>query len=233
MTNRAEQKLALLDSETERMLTTCQQVSGEETTRPSLCEGWNAAHLMTHVARNADALSNLVLWAQDGVERDAYESDERREADIETGAARCWSQIVEDVETTAARFRELAHTLTGPAGKAEVRTRTGNTVRGHQVISMRINEVVFHHVDLDAGYGFDDADPGWLARTLRQGVRQWESRGDAPSLTLMPEGLDAMALGGGGPGVAGNPGNLLLWLSRGRIVDLRTDVDLPQPPPWA
>ena len=233
MTNRAEQTLALLDSETERLLTTCQRVPDEEATRPSLCEGWDVARLMTHVARNADALGNLVLWAEDGIERDAYESDQRREADIEAGAARPWSQIVADVEATAARFRDLAQTLTGPAGDAEVRTRTGNTVRGHQVISMRINEVVFHHVDLDAGYGFDDADQGWLARTLRQGLKQWESRGDAPSLTLVPEGLDAMALGGGGPGVAGSPGHLLLWLSRGRIVGLRTDVDLPQPPPWA
>ncbi|WP_134773066.1 maleylpyruvate isomerase family mycothiol-dependent enzyme [Ornithinimicrobium flavum] len=233
MSDRVEQKLAHLDQETDRLLRTCRGLAAADAHRDTLCEGWDAAHLLSHVARNAEALSNLVLWAQDGVEREAYTSPEQREADIEAGAALPWDRIVEDVEVTAARFRELAQSLTGPAGDAEVRTRTGNVVRGHQVISMRINEVVLHHVDLAAGHDVDDSDPGWLGRTLRQGAQRWDALPDAPSLTLVPEGLDPVPIGGGGPVVAGTPGELLLWLARGRDTGLRTEVELPTPPPWA
>lgn len=231
MTNRAAQNLELLDAETDRLLATCDRL--DDPHRGTLCAGWSRAHVLTHVARNADALGNLVLWAVDGRERAAYASDEQRDRDIEEGARRTLEEIVADVRDTAARFRERAAALTGPAGEATVRTRTGTEVQGHQVISMRILEVVFHHVDLQVGYTFDDADPGWTARTLRRGVRQWEARGNAPALTLRPEGLDELPLAGGGPVVAGTPGRLLLWVARGRTEGLDTEVELPQPPPWA
>ena len=53
MTNRAAENLALLDAETERLLATCAGLTDAD--RPSLCEGWSVAHVLTHVARNADA----------------------------------------------------------------------------------------------------------------------------------------------------------------------------------
>ncbi|MGD8201716.1 maleylpyruvate isomerase family mycothiol-dependent enzyme [Ornithinimicrobium sp. W1679] len=246
MTNRAAENLALLDVETARLLTTCRGLvaaGAGAAAPPTLCEGWDAARLLTHLARNADALGNLVRWAGDGVERQAYASVAQRDRDIETGARRPLAEIVADVEVTASRFRELAGTLTGPAGEAQVRTRTGTPVQGHQVVAMRVLEVVFHHVDLQAGYTFDDADPAWVARTLRRGVARWEAAGEAPGLTLVPvaragegtdtSGMPPLQLSGGGAEVSGTPGQLLLWLARGRTDGLSTDVDLPTPPPWA
>src|SRR5690606_22104668 len=138
------------DVETDRLLTTCTRLSDPR--RDSLCRGWDVAHVLTHVARNADALCNLAQWAVDGTERAAYDSPESRDAAIEEGARRPLEEIVADVRDTAFRFRELAQELTGPAGDAEVRTRTGTIVKGHQVIAMRILEVVFHHVDLRTDY---------------------------------------------------------------------------------
>lgn len=231
MTNRATENLALLDAETQRLLATCARITDAD--RASLCQGWTVAHVLTHVARNADALVNMVLTAVDGQERAVYASAEQRDADIEQGARRPLPEIVEDVKTSARRFREHAQALTGPAGDTPVRTRTGNTVAGHQVIAMRILEVVFHHVDLEDGYTFDDADPAWVARTLRRGVRQWEAGGDAPALTLRPEGRPPLELGGGGPDVQGTAGQLLLWLARGKVEGLSSTVDLSQPPHWA
>lgn len=231
MTNRAEQNLLLLDVETDRLLTTCTRLS--DARRPTLCAGWDVAHVLTHVARNADALGNMVLWAVDGKERPAYDSAERRDAAIEEGARRPLEEIVADLRHTAFRFREHAGELTGPAGEAEVRTRTGTAVRGHQVVAMRILEVVFHHVDLQTGYTFGQADPGWVARTLRRGVLQWEAVPGSPSLTLRPAGLPPMELAGGGPEVSGTAGQLLLWLARGRADGLSSPVALPEPPPWA
>ncbi len=238
MTNRAAQNLGLLDAETDRLLATCRSLSATDLHRSTLCAGWDAAHLLTHLARNADALSNLVLWATDGMKRPAYASTEQRDNDIRTGARRSHEEILTDVETTAVRFRELADALKGKPGDAEVRTRTGTMVKGHQVVAMRTLEVVFHHVDLQAGYNFDNADPSWLARMLRRGVGQWEASGNAPTLTLTPVAttaavMEPLHLSGGGPDVAGTPGQLLRWLARGSTGDLSSTRDIPSPPAWA
>lgn len=259
MTSRVTRNLTLLNIETESFLTTCHKLSAADSRPeptdhsadqkptvldpsrglarlPTLCEDWDVAHVLTHVARNADSLINLVLWATDGVERPAYASDEQRDLNIDIGARRPLPDIVADVEATAIRFRELAEALTDEAG--EVRTRTGTQVKGYQVIAMRTIEVVFHHVDLRAGYTFDDADPAWLVRTLRRGVSQWEARGDAPRLTLNLTGLSgevlsSLPISGGGTEVSGTPGHLLLWLARGRTDALRSATKVPLPPAWA
>lgn len=233
MANRAADTLAALDHETAALLATVDDLR-PRAGRPTLCAGWDAAHLLTHVARNADALLNLVRWAVDGVERDAYASEEARAADIEDGANRSWEEIVADLRGSAGRFREEADALTGPAGEAQVRTRTGTGVTGAQVVSMRLLEVVFHHVDLDAGYGFDDADPAWVLRTLRRGARRWVSQDPDVRVTLVPHGADPVEVGAGGPEVCGSAGALLLWLARGRAEHLVHEATpLPTPPPWA
>ena len=39
---------------------------------PSLCEGWSRAHVLAHVARNAEAIQRLAQWAVDGAPRPMY-----------------------------------------------------------------------------------------------------------------------------------------------------------------
>lgn len=234
MTNRAAANLALLDTETARLLATVTDLDQPDLARDTLCRGWTVAHVLTHLARNADALLNLVRWAADGRERAAYPSEAERDAAIAEGAQRPLDEIIEDLRVTAERFRQEADVLTGEAGEAVVRSRTGTPVTGTQVIAMRVLEVVFHHVDLGLGYTFDDADPAWVLRTLQRGVRQWEAAGEAPGLTLSIEGTDPLSLGGGGgPEVRGTAGQMLLWIARGVDDGLRADVALPAPPPWS
>lgn len=231
--HRAAENLAHLETETSRLLATVDRLGPDDLTRDTLCPGWSVAHVLTHLARNADALLNLVRWAVDGQERAAYASESGRAAEIEEGARRPLPELQQDVRESAARFRDEAEALRGSAGAAQVRSRTGTPVTGAQVVAMRLLEVVFHHVDLQAGYSFDDADPAWVARTLRRGVRQWEAAATVPDLTLHPTGLDPLPLGAGGPAVHGTPGQLLAWIARGVADPLHTDSPLPIPPPWS
>lgn len=233
MTNRAVDNLALLDRETATLLTTVEGLTTQDLTRATLCAGWTVGHVLTHLSRNAEALLNLVRWAVDGAERDAYASDAARTADIEAGAGRDLQDLVTDLRSSGARFRREAEELCGPAGEATVHSRLGTPVTGAQVIAMRSLEVVFHHVDLLAGYTFDDADPAWVARTMSRGARRWDALPQAPGLTLRPSGLAPLDIGGGGESVNGTAGALLLWLARGRADGLSSEADLPAPPPWA
>lgn len=256
MTPPVRDTLALVDTETEALLQTVTAMSEEQLTGPSLCQGWTRAHVLTHVARNADSLVNLVRWADDGQERPAYRSQEARDEAIATGADRPIAEILDDLRISAATFRQACEVLAGSAAEATVRTRTGTEVSGAQLPALRLAEVVIHHVDLDLGYTFEDADPDWVWRTLTRGVRQWEPA-DPPHLVLRPEGHEELILGAGvatgaepqvvrgaEPGVvsgaagaepqvvSGTPGALLLWLTRGVARNLRSDARLPVPPPW-
>src|SRR5918999_1732122 len=59
----------------------------ERLREPSLLPGWTRAHIVTHMARNADGLRNLLTWARTGVETPMYVGDQR-ERDIEAGVRR-------------------------------------------------------------------------------------------------------------------------------------------------
>ena len=68
---------------------------------PSALPGWSRAHVLSHVARNADAMMNLLYWARTGEETPAYVSREARDADIAAGARRPPAAIREDVVSTS------------------------------------------------------------------------------------------------------------------------------------
>ena len=67
----------------------------------SLCEGWTRAHVLSHVARNADGLAALVRAAVDGSGETMYASPEQRDADIDAGADRPVAELVADVRNSA------------------------------------------------------------------------------------------------------------------------------------
>ena len=50
------------------------RLTDEELDRPSLLHGWDRRHVVAHVARNADALLNLLTWARTGTETPMYPS---------------------------------------------------------------------------------------------------------------------------------------------------------------
>ncbi len=54
---------------------------------PSRLDGWTRAHVVAHVARNAEALARLAAWAHTGIETPMYSGPAQRADDIETTAA--------------------------------------------------------------------------------------------------------------------------------------------------
>ena len=53
---------------TTRYLGALTVLTDEDMRAPSLLPRWSRGHVVTHLARNADALCNLVHWAESGVE---------------------------------------------------------------------------------------------------------------------------------------------------------------------
>jgi maleylpyruvate isomerase len=204
---------------------------------PSPLEGWTRAHVVTHVARNADAIGNLLAWAATGVETPMYPSAEARVAGIAAGAQRPAGEIRRDLAASSRRLQGRIDELPDRSWAAEVRTAQGRLITTEEVPWMRIREVWIHLVDLDAGRDFTDVPPDILAALLDDATAWMGTRDGTPAVTLRAIDGDARwsIAGSGEPTeVRGSLADLAAWvLGRGIGQTLRSTIgDLPTLPRW-
>jgi maleylpyruvate isomerase len=221
-----------VEAATERLLRTAEDLDPTRVSEPSRLPGWTVGHVLTHVARNADAYTNLLVWARTGTETPAYPSPGAREEGIQAGAGRPLREQIEDIRTAHERFCDAAAAM--PAGAWTFHLPpTGQSAAA--VPWARLREVEVHHVDLGRGYGPADWSDAFALRLLR------EIAGDAPAgfaLVLRPHGLEHPVLLGGDPDapVVGGPTRAIAALLAGRGdgagLTVSPDGELPTPPRW-
>ncbi len=163
--NTVEQTIGQISEAVDRLAATVSALSDEQVREPSLLPGWSRGHVITHIARNADGLRNLLIWAETGVETPQYASGEERDAQIEEGAGRPAAELAADVTDSAEAFVAKARELTGEAWAVEVRGFRGPAHPGWFTLHRRLAEVEIHHVDLAAGYGPADW-PDWFVTDM-------------------------------------------------------------------
>lgn len=147
--------IALLAEVTEasaQLLGTVERLDDQAVREPSALPGWTRGHVLTHLARNADALCRLLTWAATGERHDAYPNREARDADIEAGASRSAAELSADVRDAGQRFVETAARLTPQQWSAKIERPLGGPQPAAKIPWWRLEEVLVHHVDLDAGY---------------------------------------------------------------------------------
>lgn len=204
----------------------------------SLLPMWTRAHVVAYVARNADALGNLLSWARTGVETPMYESAARRDADIEHTAAESPEALRLDLDDAERRFANAVNTLPAHAWTVEVRTRTGRAIPAVEVPWMRCREVWVHAVDLASGGSFADFPEGLVAALLREVTDGFTAHPDCGGIELVA--TDSGGSWAIGPRqtdeivVQGPAHELLEWLiGRGKGTGLTSSVRvLPPIPAW-
>src|SRR5580704_17394201 len=82
---------------TRALAATTANISEAQAREPSLLPGWTRGHVLIHIARNADSLRNLLIWAGTGVETPQYSSLEEREAGITAGADKPAADLRADI----------------------------------------------------------------------------------------------------------------------------------------
>jgi maleylpyruvate isomerase len=226
---------------TDRLLATAGTLGDAQMREPSLLPGWTRGHVLTHIARNADGLGNLLRWARTGTEIPMYASAEARNADVKAGAGRSAADLAADVRESAAAFAAGVPTLSGDAWTVLVRALHGPPFPAFGALERRLSEVEIHHVDLNAGYAPGDWPEDFLIEALPRVAASFAGREDAPRCVVRPEGAkDSFRVGpehGGAPPVTinGQPTDVLAWLL-GRDGGTRLTVAdggaLPELPPW-
>jgi maleylpyruvate isomerase len=204
---------------------------------PSRLPGWSRGHVLTHLARNADALVNLLAWARTGTPTPMYPSTEARNAAIEAGAARPIAQQRDDLASTARRFMETARAMQPRDWAGLVRSAQGREIPGSEIPWMRVREVWIHLADLDMGPGFEVL-PDDVARTLVRDVAGWMEGRVEQRIELVDAGADVAF--GGSPEqravrIHGAPQALAGWLvgrSHGETLEVEGGGAPPALPRW-
>jgi maleylpyruvate isomerase len=205
------------------------QLSDDDLAAPSGLPDWSRAHVVAHLARNADALVNLLTWARTGVEKRMYPSREVRDADIATTAAQLPAELRADYAAACARLAVAIETLPATAWTAEVVNGQGLPVPATEVPWMRAKEVWVHGTDLRAGLTFADLPADFCTALVDDVLGFFARREQTPDVTIVATDV-SRTWGSAGPTVQGPVAAVAAWLTRSDASGLSGDV--PQPPTW-
>jgi len=188
-----------------RLRATAERITDEQARSPSRLPGWTVAHVLTHLARNADGHVRRLDGALRGEDVPRYPGGSAQRTDeIDQGALRRAADIVADLNTSQRRL-ELVWDRSVAAGWPHAELlgddhwlTTASPVR-------RLREVEVHHVDLDLGYEPSNWPEDYVAWELPMLLAT------VPSRVHRPEDLRA----------------LVAWLSGWRPVPSQIQLD-----PW-
>jgi maleylpyruvate isomerase len=214
----------------QHMATALGRLVEDDYAAPSLLPGWTRAHVLAHLARNADAVVNLLTWARTGVETPMYASPEARDHDIEDTSRRSPDELEADVLGGTARLAQAVREMPPHAWAAVVRTIRGREIPAADVVRMRCQEVWVHAVDLGSGVEFADLPAEVLGYVVDEVFRAWTTRDQVPDVVVFAGDRE---WGTGRLAVAGSLPDAAAWLTgRSDGAGLQADGPLPQLPRW-
>jgi len=151
-------------------------LTDEQAGRRSLLPDWTVGHVVTHIARNADGVANMLEGAMRGEVAHMYPGGlEQRANDIADGAGRTASALIDDVRVTNTRLEAAFRAMTPEAWDGQ-----GVTVFGPVVMSdlpgRRRREAEVHHADLGLDYTWHDWPIEYVRVEIQRLTMLWNSR---------------------------------------------------------
>jgi len=164
-----------------RLVADVANMSENNVREPSRLPNWSRAHLITHLARNADSFSWLVDGARLGERRQQYPEVGMRDRDIAAGSTRSKSELYEDL-ALALEGLEVAWSKLGDDQWTIVQDGSSGELEMSEIVFRRLREVEIHHVDLDVGYSASDWPALYVEGELRRQLERLRGRADHTSL---------------------------------------------------
>ncbi|MCO5972896.1 maleylpyruvate isomerase family mycothiol-dependent enzyme [Actinoallomurus soli] len=175
------QELEYVRLATRRLLDSVASLTDADVRGPSLLPGWSRGHVLTHLARHADAQRRMLAGAIAGRQVQQYPGGASgREREIEEGAYRRASELLADLRSATASLEHDWQAM--PEHAWHLMT---TTLRTHQAlrdgVRARWREVEVRHVDLAAGYRPADWPEEFVAVFLLRAICSLPTRArDAP-----------------------------------------------------
>lgn len=167
-------------------------IGDSDLTVPSLLPGWSRAHVLAHLAANAESFVRIVDAAGRGETVVQYEGGaEGRAAGIESGARMPGSALLDRVRASAAALEATFEAASDAAWNGEGASVAGARIPVADVPFRRWREVEVHHADLGLSYGHGD----WPARFVREELQVQEMRvlsRSSMGLTRLPAAVLAL-----------------------------------------
>lgn len=179
---------------------------------PSMLPGWSVAHVLAHLAANADSHVRVLDGAARGEVLDQYEGGPAaRAAAIEVGSHKDVVQLVGAIGDSCARLERAWSVAAERGWEGRWRSPLGPELAVGELPFRRWRETEVHHADLGLpGFGYEDWTPEYVTRELALRTIEWSSR-QPMGMTSLPK--VALQL---------SPAVRLAWLM-GRVVPVGLD----------
>ncbi len=233
----SEELLATVDRATSRLLATVERLDDPDWHADTVLPGWTRAHVVAHLALNAEGLAGVLDGLAEEERAPMYVSDERRDAEIDELAGAEPVTLRERLRAGAAAFADAVRRVpeSGWRGTFD-RLPSGPTMPAGALPGMRHREVQIHHADLGAGFSHRDWPADFVADLLDTVAVDHAGSGpfrvtasDLGRSWQIAEDSDRT-----GPEVIGTGSELCWWLAGREISSgLRCDTgELPAIGPW-
>ncbi len=228
--------LEALHHSEQRLLRTVDSLREEQWPEPSGLPGWSRAHVVAHLALNAEGLARAV----DGLAHERavpiYDSNDRRDADIEELSTSGAADIRERLFAAGQALRDGLENLDADQWDGTVlRVPDGPVWPVSTLPRTRRREVEIHHADLDAGYARGDWPGDFCVELLDLVTTQHAGSPDSAGFSVRAtDTVRTWSVGAEQPVVEGSAADLCWWLvGRGNGQGLATDAgELPRLGPW-
>lgn len=221
----------------QRAIRTVDSLTDEQWREPSVLPDWSRAHVVAHLALNAEGFARALDAIQDNDTLAIYDSNDARNAAIEKLATADPSQIRDRYFAATTRLRHTFGALTEDQWRQSVhRVPEAPAWSVEALPSFRRREVEVHHADLGTTHTALDWPSDFTASLLDLLTRNHAESELTPVFAIKATDLDrTWPVGGYSPVVSGPAGALAWWLmGRDGNTDLTSEQGpLPAVGPWA
>lgn len=205
-----------LPEATRRLIRTADGLTEEEYAEPSGLPGWSRAHLVAHLALNAEGLAAALAGVVEGRRVPMYASQETRDSDIADLAGAAPSAIRSRLLGGCTDLADALAAVPDDAWETTIERVPGGPVfTVADVPVMRLREVEIHHADLVCGYDRSSWSPAFAAAVLDAALAR--SSASSPFRAHATDLDRTWSFGEGGPTVTGSATDLAWWATgRGR-----------------
>lgn len=162
----------------------------DETIRgPSMLPGWSVAHVLSHVARNADSHMRRAAASIEGLMIDQYPGGfSGRAAEIDAGADRPAREVIDDVKSSGRALQQMWLEIPDEAWGNVTRDVSGRERALETLPVKRRQELYVHLIDLGIGPTYEDWPDDFVSERLAE-MRGSLERRLAPG-AVVPASLD-------------------------------------------